>query len=82
MIGMIPTIWSIIKTPIKALHDWISPISPDEEYGLIRKARQDLYDTMYDHLKIDQGVRLLPSHKPDVMRVTSSFIDDLRSEGN
>lgn len=65
-VSMIPSIWKYIKGPIKAVHDWVSPIPEDDEYGLLRRNRQELYDNMYSHLDFGNSDQLVvPNFKID-----------------
>lgn len=59
MLSYIPKLWEYLKGPVKSLHDYLDPIPEDEEYGLLRKARQRTYDTMYDHLLITPETKSL-----------------------
>ena len=54
MVSAIPYLWSYLKRPIKAIHDYFDPIPEDEEYDLVRNSRTKLYNNMYSHLKNEQ----------------------------
>nr|WRQ65258.1 hypothetical protein [Tolivirales sp.] len=57
IVTSIPSVWSWVKKPTRALHEWISPCGDNCD------SRDKLYDNMFNHLKTDESAEGTPQGK-------------------
>lgn len=78
LVRLIPRVWDLgLKDLVRNIHERFDPIPEDEEYQLVKRARDNLYDNMYSHLETDLPTQTLLNNvrsgsvKNDITKVLS-----------